>query len=191
MRRRALTLAVMGVLLLTLSGCGTTALVTKDSGLGQIIVYRSLERAVNDLDVTGYGEGKIAVNVYTQNGDGSQVFARDYVIDRLKERGLQIVSAESQADRTLDVFISVLGINTGETLLGLPSIPVTLYGLTTPELALYKSTSSEGQAAIQVYTFDSRTGEFVGKTRTFSGSAHYTRQRVLLFINFTRTDLDH
>jgi len=42
-----------------------TALVTKESGLGQKLVYRSLERAVNDLDVTGYGEGKIAVNLYT------------------------------------------------------------------------------------------------------------------------------
>jgi hypothetical protein len=97
-----------------------TALVTKESGLGQKLVYRSLERAVNDLDVTGYGEGKIAVNLYTQNGDGSQVFAREYVINRLKERGLHIVSDESQPDRILDVFISVLGINTDETLLGLP-----------------------------------------------------------------------
>ena len=183
-------MAVLGALLLMLSGCGMSALVTKESNLGQKLVYRSLERAVNDLDVREYGEGRIAVNLYTQTGDGSQVFAREYVVDRLKERGLHIVSDESQADRILDVFISVLGIDVGETLFGLPSIPVTLYGLTTPELALYKSSRNQGEAEIQVYTFDARTGDFIGKTRTFSGDTYYNRHRVLFFINFTKTDLD-
>ncbi len=190
-RRHGSTVVGLGVVLLMLWGCGTSMLITRESALGQELVYRSLERAVNDLDVEGYGDGKITVNLYVQSDDGIQTFARKYVIDRLKERGLHIVSDESQADRILDVFISVLGINAGEGLLGLPSIPVTLYGLATPELALYKSTRNEGQAEIQVYTFDARSGDFISKSKAFAGSSFYTRYRVLLFINFTKTNLDH
>ena len=190
LKRRTQTLAVLGALLLMLSGCGANVMVTKESALGQELIYRSVERAVSDLDVKAYGEGKIAVKLNTQSGDGSQVFAREYVVARLKEQGLHIVSDESQADLVLDMFIPVLGIDGSETLFGLPSIPVTLYGLTTPELALYKSSRNQGQAEIQVYAFDARTGDFISKSQTFSGSAYYNRHRLLLFINFTKTDLD-
>jgi hypothetical protein len=184
------TVAVWGALLVMLAGCGVSELVTKETALGQELLYRSLERAVNDLDVKAYTEGKIAVNLYTQTGDGLQVFAKEYLVDRLKERGLQIVPDRSQADRVLDVFIWTLGIDTDQALIGLPSLPVPLYGLSTPELALYKSLRNQGKADIQVYCFDARSGEFIGKTPDFSGSAHHTEHRLLLFINFTRSDLD-
>ncbi len=167
-----------------------SVLVTKESGLGQKLVFRSLERALNDLDVEGLAESKIAVNVHTQTNHGVRLFAREYVVDRLKERGLKIVSDESQADRVLDVFISVLGIDGGETLVGLPSIPISPYGLTTPELALYKSSRYQGETEVQVYTFDGGTGDFIGKTRTSTGGSYYRRERILLFINYTKTDLD-
>ena len=190
LRMHTSSLGVLGVVLLLLSGCAASKVVTRESGLGQELVYRSLERAVNELDVTSYGESKITVKLYTQTGHRLEEFSKEYVVARLKERGLHIVSNESEADDILEVFISVLGINEDGTLLGLPALPVSMYGLSTPELALYKSTRDEGQAEIQVYTFDARTGAFISKTGTLSGGAFVTKHRLLLFINFTRTDLE-
>lgn len=175
--------------LLVIAGCGMNALVTRDSGTGQKLVYGSLERAVSHIDVSKYAEGKIAVNLFTQTDSGTRLFVEKYLIDRLKEKGLNIVQEEAEADRVMDVFVPVLGLNHGETLIGLPSIPSPIFGVSTPEVAFYKASRNLGKTEILVYTFDARSGEFISKSKVHSGSTYYNNHKVLLFINFTRTDL--
>jgi hypothetical protein len=186
---RILAMSSMAIFCILIAGCAVSTRVTPDSGVGQQLLFRSLERAVAGLDGSRFSANQVAVDVFTLSDDRTRTFAREFLIARLKEQGLHIVPYNEGADLRFVVFLSVFGLDEDETLLGLPAFVAPLMGVTVPELAAYKSARNRGVAEVQLYAFDGRTGEFAGKTPVSVGHAMYDQHKALIVVNFTRSDI--
>ncbi len=175
-----------------LFGCAisTQMTLTHRSALEQRLLFRSLERAATQLDSDPLRGKRVAVDFLTLADAEARAFAREFLVARLREGGVQVVSGEEGADLRLKVFASVLGVNQSETLLGLPSFIAPVVGLAVPEFALYRSVRTQGRTELQAYVFDGHTGEFRTKTPWNEGKSQYNQYKILILINFTLSDLD-
>jgi hypothetical protein len=77
-----------------------------------------------------------------------------------------------------------------ERALTAPSLTVPVLGLAMPEISLFRDMRHSGRTELQVYTIDADTGKFLNKSRTAVGAAQYDDYKILLVINFTRSDID-
>jgi hypothetical protein len=181
------------VLLLTallISGCATPrqATVTQRSAVEQELIVRSLERAVAGLDVERLLGHRVALDLFALTGD--QSFAREFVTVRLQRRGVEIVGDATKADVRLKVFATVLGVDRGETLIGIPALQAPVVSIPIPEIALFKWTRHRGMAELQLYAYDPHTDQLVEGVPAALGRAKYDEFKVLLIIGFAVSDLD-
>ena len=182
-------LALMAMLLVLAAGCSARQVTLTDrSGIEQELLVRSLERAVAGLDVSRLTGRRVALELYALTKD--QAFARQFVAARLERRGVDVTADTSQADLRLKVFATVLGVDRGETLLGIPALQVPVVAVPIPEIALFKWVRHRGAAEIQVYAYEPRTDRLVGDVPAALGRSKYDQFTVLLVIGFTVTDLD-
>jgi hypothetical protein len=171
-----------------LDGCGMTPTVTSRSSIEQRLIVRSLERAVAKIDVTALASKRVAVDLVALTND--QVFAKPYVAALLKRRGVLVVDDAGSAELKLQVFAPALGVDQGQTLIGMPQTVVPLLGLSIPEIALFKWVRHRGITEIAVYSYDGRDGRLIEAAVTGFGQAKYDRFTVLLVIGFGVTDLE-
>lgn len=181
------------VLLLTgllITGCATPrqATVTQRSAVEQELIVRSLERAVAGLDVERLLGHRVALDLFALTGD--QAFAREFVTVRLQRRGVEIVGDATKADLRLKVFASVLGVDRGETLIGIPALQAPVVSIPIPEIALFKWTRHRGMAELQLYAYDPHTDQLVEGVPAALGRAKYDEFKVMLVIGFAVSDLD-
>jgi hypothetical protein len=186
----ALTAGVTAFSCLLMAGCAVSTQVTTTarSSIEQQLLVRSLERAVAQLDVERFIDKRVYLTLFSLTPD--QMFAKAFVSAQLEQRGLYIVSDWDQADLLFKVFAPVFGTDQGQTLVGIPSLVVPLVGAAVPEVSLYKAVRNRGQSEVQVYAFDSRTGEFVDKLPVSNGQAKYDQYTILVLISFNWSDLD-
>lgn len=172
-----------------ITSCAVTVNVTPNSGVEQRLRFRSLERAIAQLEIQRFRGKRVRLELLTLADEQTRRFAESYAQARFKESGLDIVPIGDEADLTLTIFAYVLGSDQGEKLVGLPALP-TPVGFSLPELAVYKTTQNHGRTRLQVYAFDGQTGQFVEKTRVGVGQARYNQHVILVFLKFTSSDLD-
>lgn len=161
---------------------------TARSGIEQQLLVRSLERAVAQLPVERFAGKRVYLRLFSLATD--QIFAKEFVTTQLQRRGVAVVSEWRQADLTLKVFAPVFGIDQGQTLVGLPSFVMPMMGVAFPDIALYKAERNRGQAEVQIYAFDSWTGDLVDTLPVTNGQAKYDQYTLLILISFTWSDLD-
>jgi len=182
-----------------LSGCAFSTQIptSQSSGLEQLLATRSLERAVSELDLRQFAGRRVWTDMNILAKDNKQGgflaesgYVNSFLTAELEKAGAKVAVTKDEADLYLKIFLSVLGIDSAQWLLGLPSMPVPPTGMTLPEIALLKSSRSSGYGEIKIYAFDSRTGELMGKEALIgTGKANYDRYVVLLFLGFTHTDI--
>jgi hypothetical protein len=184
---RALATALLTALL-ALAGCAHSSEIVppEPAATTQRLLYRALERALADLDISSFVGHRVTLSVITQAKDVE--FARRFVSAALRERGVHVVPTNAEVD--LEVFAHTFGVDRGQTLLGLPALQVPVLGVPTPEIALFKWARHRGRADLQVYAYQPATQEFVRKTMLSTGTSKQDDYTVLLFITFTVTDLE-
>jgi hypothetical protein len=176
-------------LLALAAGCSARHVTVSDrSAVEQELLVRSLERAVARLDLTALAGRRVVVELLALTRD--QGFAREFVAARLQRRGVEVVSEAARADLRLKVFATVLGVDRGETLLGVPALQVPVVSVPIPEIALFKWVRHRGAAEIQLYGYDPRTDQLVGDVTAALGRAKFDQFTVLLVVGFTVSDLD-
>jgi hypothetical protein len=182
-------LALMALLLLG-AGCAMQRQVTltQRSGVEQELLIRSLERAITRLDVTRLAGRRVVLELYALTSD--QPFAREFVTVRLQRRGVDVVTERTGADFRLKVFATVLGVDRGETLIGVPALQVPIVSVPIPEIALFKWVRHRGAAEVQLYVYDPSTDRLVGDVPVGLGRAKFDQFTILLIIGFTLSDLD-
>ena len=182
----ALASAALG---LVLAGCSTQQLtLTERSGIEQELLVRSLERAVADLPTTSLVGQRVTLELFGLTKD--QAFAKAFLRARLEERGINVVDNPAQAELEVRAFASVLGVDRGETLLGIPTVPVPVLAVPIPEIPFFKWTRTRGHTEVQLYAFDRATGRFVARVPEGTGRSKFDEFTILLFIGFTVSDLD-
>jgi hypothetical protein len=110
------------------------------------------------------------------------------VTAHLEARGVHVV--EAGADLRLKIFASILGLDRGETLLGLPALQVPVVSLPIPEIALFKWVRNRGRAEVQIHAYDGRSGEFQGRLSDGAGRSKFDEFTILILVSFTVSDLD-
>jgi hypothetical protein len=173
-----------------LLGCSASTQITNTprSSIEQRLLVRSLERAMGALDIEALRGKTVTVDLYGLTPDKD--FAREFCTARLQGEHVRVIADPDQADLRVKIVASVLGVDKGQSFLGLPTVTVPFLGFTTPEVPLFKSVRHRGEAEIQVYALDPRSGELVSKSLLQNGQAAYDQYTILIMINFTLSDID-
>jgi hypothetical protein len=103
---------------------------------------------------------------------------------------VEVVTDAARAELRLKVFATVLGVDKGETLLGVPALQVPVVSVPIPEVALFKWVRHRGAAEVQLYVYDPLTDRLLGDVAAALGRAKFDQFTVLLVIGFTVSDLD-
>jgi len=206
--RVRLPVFVVAIVGLALAGCSVTSGLgpTQPSGTTQQLLIRSLERALDHLDLPRLTGESVGVEVFILAGNSgvvspsfgyqgvvgqgfvNQAFVREFITIWLKAHGVRIVT--EAPDLKLKVFASVLGTDRGETLVGLPSFQAPILNVPVPEIALFKWTRNRGQTELRVYALNAKTDDFVEQLPIGIGHSKADDFTVLLFIGFSSTDVD-
>jgi hypothetical protein len=154
---RGLALKAVALCVLT-SGCApySSQLVpTQPSAATQQLVVRSLERALTQLDLTGFIGHRVAVDLFTQTANqtligtpqaGSQAFVKEFVTAWLEAHGVWITP--HPVELKLKIAASVLGTDRGETFFGIKAFQIPVLAIPFPEISLFKWVRNRGLAEI-------------------------------------------
>jgi len=172
---------------LAAGGCAMTPTATARSTLEQRLLSRSLERALARIDVSMFRGKRVFMDLAALTPD--QGYARTFVAAELRQRGVLIVGDATEAEVRIQVIAPGLGVDQGETLIGLPATAVPLLGLAVPEIALFKWVRHRGTTEIKLYAYDN-DGHAFETAPTALGESRYSQFTVLMIVRFTRDDLD-
>jgi hypothetical protein len=171
------------------TGCASVTVTrTEPTAIEQELVVRALERAVAQLDTRSFVGRRVAFALYGLTKD--EAFAREFVAARLRARGIQVVDSGSKVDVRLTAFASIIGIDQGDTLIGIPALQVPVVSIPIPEIALFKWSRSRGHSELQLFAFDPETGRLLERVPDGVGRSKYDRYTVLLVFGFTDDDLN-
>ena len=171
---------------LSLSGCSATYESTKTprTPTEQLLLTQSLQRTLIDALLPIPPGQSVAVETVGLTAD--QAFVTAFVEKWLSREGFNLPKdgKESLIARvTLDAFGTLQDV----TLIGVPQITLALLAI--PELAFYKVQKQLGMTRLSIDFIEKKTGRLVRSTPLYEGDAYYNKYTVLLFINFSDTDL--
>ena len=173
-----------------LCGCSVSTQVTHTprSSIEQRLLVRSLDRSLNQLDTQPLQGKTVAVEFFGLTPDKD--FAKEFSIAWLQGRKINVIADAQEAEVRLKIFAPVLGVDQGHSFFGVPAVTVPVLGFTVPEVALFKSITHHGYAAIEMYTIDNPSGDFLARSPRAVGEAAYNQYTILILVNFNRDDLD-
>jgi hypothetical protein len=180
--------AIAVLLALLLGGCALASSIgtTAPTGITQQLLIRSLERALSDLDLAHLRGAPVGLEVTVHAGN--EAFVKDFVTTWMKAHGVRVVG--DSPERKLKVFVSVYGTDRDQTLIGVPAFQAPVVNLPIPELAFFKWVRNRGQAELRLWAFDAKGDTMVDALAPGIGRAKYDDFTLLLFIGFSRTDVD-
>jgi hypothetical protein len=172
----------------TVGGCSLTPTATGRSSIEQRLLARSLERAVAQIDISRFEGKRVYVDLVGLTPD--QSYARVFVIAELRQRGVVIVEDASTAEVRLQVLVPGLGVDWGETLVGVPETAVPLLSIPVLEIALFKWVRHRGMTEVTMYAWDNTSGRAFESNPSALGRSRYDQFTILLFFRFRSHDLD-
>ena len=178
----------VGLTLLVLAGCSMSPVPkpTEPSGVTQQLMIRSLERALERLNIERLKEQTVTIEVF--NHAGPEVLIKEFVTTWLRAHGVRIV--EGLPDLKVKAFASVLGTDSDQDLFGIPAFQAPVVNVPVPEIALFKMQRNHGVAEVRLFEFDGKTDEFVAAPPTGVGRARLDKYTILIFFGYTETDVD-
>jgi hypothetical protein len=190
MAKKLAGMPILSFALFLLVGCAVSTQVTNTprSSIEQQLLMRSLERALTGLNIEELKGRTVAVDFYALSPDTN--FAKEFFTAWLQSQQVEIVQDLKHAQVQLKVFAPVLAVDKGQSFIGAPSFTVPVLGLAMPEISLFRDMRHSGRTELQLYTIDADTGKFLNKSRVAVGAAQYDDYKILLVINFTRSDIE-
>jgi hypothetical protein len=192
MRERNLILTALAALtLLWTNGCTTMRQTDPPrTATEQLLLSTAADRAVEDVTLAQFANKKVFLDpAYFDSYDSK--YALGAIRDALSRAGALLMADSKASEITIEARSGALSTDDRTYLLGLPAlgIPIPLAGtVTTPEIALYKSSKqySTAKFALLAYTTQSRghvfsSGSMVGKA--------YNNYFNIIFVPLHRTDV--
>jgi len=180
--------AIAALLAALLGGCALASSIgtTAPTGITQQLLVRSLERALGELDLARLRGAPVGLEVTVHAGNDA--FVKDFVTTWMKVHGVRVVG--DAPSMKLKMFVSVYGTDRDQTLIGVPAFQAPVVNLPIPEVAFFKWVRNRGQAELRLWAFDSKGDTVLDAPAPGVGRAKYDDFTVLLFIGFTRSDVD-
>lgn len=193
------------VVLVFLMGCATSDTTkTVRTASEQLLISTSVDRAVADIKLPQVKGHKIKlVDKYFESVDKNYVLSA--ISRRLLEEGAYVYIEGAKVDTsnaeelsTIPFVVEVTsgGIGTNQTsmVLGVPSMPISVPFTNTtfalPEMAIYKSATQFAVTKLNVFMYNSKTGEIFGSQQNIVGSAYKTDHAVLMLIVWNASNLE-
>lgn len=177
--------------LMIVAGC-TTPKISKPerTGLEQLLLSNAVDLAVDNMELPIIdGRDVFLEEAYLEAYDSKYLIGSVRAI--LSENGARLVDEKANADVIIEARSGALGIDSSESLLGIPSVPIIVPGagtLTFPELVLYKSSKAQSVSKIALLAYD-RSGANVFSSDAYVGKSHFNSYKMLLFLNLNFTDI--
>ena len=163
-------------------GCATIRVTDpQHTATEQFLMTVAAQRAIAQLSLDGLRDRLVYVES-TLSYVQAQPSAQDlYVVAELRARllreGVRLTTNRTNADAVVEVRTGALGVDRLEYLLGLPATTVlgsfgkdaSQVPVSTPELAILKSTKQRGFASVAIIAYRGNTGELIAQSGPFIG----------------------
>lgn len=170
------------IILLLLPACSYTPYVTntKRSGIEQLLVSKALDEALQGLTLD-IRSAKIFVHVASlmENEDD---YIKKAVTHWFLKNGALITDYEKEADLTASVLVKCAGTDGDQFYFGIPSVPVPLFIVSTPQISILSGWNQQGRAELDMIVYDSKQG-LKEVTPRLIGKSYYKKFKILFISN--------
>lgn len=182
--------ALVAAAAMLITGCSSSKIsVPERTGIEQLLLSEATDRALTGISIPQVaGERVYLVEDYVESYDSAYVLGSVRAL--LSENGGLLQPSRGTADIIVEARVGALGVDSSESLLGLPSLPLPIPAVgtvETPEVALYAAKKKDSVGKIALLGYRADDGSNVFSTEPLSGKAHFHQYEFLLFlkINFT------
>ncbi len=165
-----------------LSACSTTRYITqtKRSVIEQLLLTKSIDKAVAKIDSLKIQGSKVYIEIVSL-APAEENYLRKAVSLWFLQNKAVVVETKDKADYIASIVVKSVGTDTIDTnYLGIPSLPVPLVGILTPEVEILASKHQKGYTEMQIALCDASTGEFIYKTKPLIGQTHFSTYKIFL-----------
>jgi len=149
------------------------------------------DRSLREVDFAVFKEKKVFVDaVYFESYD------KGYVLGTLRNllsiNGALLATNASEAEVIIEPRSGALSIDSSQSLIGMPSLPVPIPfagTLVSPEIALWRSQKLFSTAKIALFAYEQKSHRHFYSTGPLIGRASHRYYRFLGYIASTRTDI--
>ncbi|KPJ64466.1 MAG: hypothetical protein AMJ45_05670 [Syntrophobacter sp. DG_60] len=173
---------LISILVIFLPSCSTTRYITetKRSAIEQLLLTKSVERAIGDVFWVEIKGSKIYIETASLATEEENYLKKAVSLWCL-EKGAVVVEDKNKADYIASVLVKSLGTDRIDTVyLGIPSLPVPLTGISTPEIDILGSRRQKGYTELEIILYSASTGQFVQKTKPLIGKTHFSTYKIFL-----------
>jgi hypothetical protein len=173
-------------------GCTQTRLThPKRSAVEQLLFSTAADRAWLAADLAMFNGKKVYVDDrYFESDD--ELYALGTLRDVLSASGALLMKWEDEAEIVLEPRSGALSIDSTDSLLGIPKLPVPVPFagvMETPEIALFKSEKQFSTAKFAFLAIDRASRKHFNSSGSLVGRANIKYYKILGLIKFTRTTL--
>ncbi|MBN9495727.1 MAG: hypothetical protein J0H39_03135 [Alphaproteobacteria bacterium] len=159
----------------------------------QLLIANAADKAAERLVLAFEPGAKVFVDAANFDGVDSK-YAIAAIRERMLKLGAHLAASRDDADTVVEIRAGALSMDDGHTLVGIPAfdIPIPLAGSSVkfPEIALFKRARRQGVAQFAATGYDAKTGAYRGSTGPQSGVANELEWTMLLFITWSRSDVE-
>ena len=191
------------LLCLTVSACAVTRVTTtKRTAVEEALITKSITTSIRSLEIENGNDRSIYIDTNSIEECDAAICGLDrytrYLVYSLKEtllqKGFHVSDNKETADLVAHIKLDYAAIDDGETLVGLPSIPIPIPGVGTvgtPEIALFSKTTQYGRVRFSLHAVENKekTDKLVFSNQSKAAETYYSRWTVLLIFGFKTTDL--
>ena len=182
---------ILSGLAFLLLGCTASKIsVPERTGIEQLLLSTAADNALKGISIPQVtGERVFLVETYVDSYDRAYVIGSIRAL--LSENGALLQETRETADIIVEARVGALGVDSSNSLLGIPSLPIPIPAVgtvETPQLALYaaKKEDSVSKIALLGYRND---GSNVFSTEPLSGQSHFHQYEILLLVKINFTDI--
>ena len=190
MAKRIVIVIALGGLLVP--GCANPRQTdTPRTGVERLLISTAADRSIEAMDVGPLAGSKVFLDDSRFDGT-DKAYAVDAIRDKLGKGGVALVDDKGKAEIVVEIRAGALDIDSSNSFLGLPAIPIIIPGagtMSTPEVALYKKAKQLGTAKLALHARSLDSGEQVHRTDAKHGLATFTRWTILIWFTFNTTDI--
>jgi hypothetical protein len=173
--------------LLLCTACTSTRYVThtKKSGVEQLLVSRALDKALHEMRLNVRGV-KIFIEVACLIPEQDAYIKKSFE-HWLLENGAFVTEDKKKADSIASILAKSVGTDGNEIFFGLPSVPVPLANVNTPQINFISELKQRGYAEVEIFLYLPEEG-LNEKTPPLIGKSYYNKY-MIIFVPFTTENI--
>jgi hypothetical protein len=177
------------VFFLILPACTSTRYVThtKKSGVEQLLIARSFEGALKD-SITDVKGARVFIEIASLLPE-QDPYVKMVLEHWFLKNGALLTEERKKADTIASVLVKCAGTDGDEFNFGIPSLPVPIINIATPQINLISGSIQKGCAEMEVVLYSPESGGQEQKM-SLAGRSHF-KKYMIFFIPITNENIYH